>query len=1485
MIPVKCTKDHVCGGTKWTTADGQEVPECVPGCEADDEGCDVRTNQISELSCQVPDVVGGEIKLSTDGVVTVGSSGILICDRGKVYERDGLVSKQTTIVCAAIEKQAMIIGTNGGNVIHGCKDGCMSDVDCDQEEQYCDMKDFVCKHRLTCSLHRLALLDWIVEDSYVKSPVNGDRLKVRCSNTSKTNTHSVAVCSPYGWITSDNEPLKPCRLETCKSNEECNKDLVCSTVDGYCVQCLTNDDCSKSSHCEDGYCEDNCNSDDNCRNPDKPNCLLGRCLECKTSAECRHPERSICSSDHVCIDKCITNQDCQGSQACNSDKNCVECVDDSHCEQGYHCRNQICEMSCRSDSDCFDRGTRKVCTVSSRCEECSDHHHCNGSTVNCDLETMTCKRKCTSKHDCANDEYCKEGRCKTKCRSDDHCSENHHCDVYTGLCQTCTSNDHCNATEKCQKNQCVHCEDCTDQGTSCITNKDCGTGKYCNYIKQCVDAEVCNLDADCPEDRNKCHDSRCIRPCELSEGGCQSDVTTCNSNEDCVDGKYCNNNKQCVDAEVCTLDADCPEDRNKCNNLRCIRPCELSEGGCKSNVTTCNANEDCGNGKYCNDSKQCVDAEVCTLDADCPEDKNKCHDSRCTRPCELSEGGCQSNVTTCNSNEDCVDGKYCNDINQCVDAEVCTSDVDCPDDKNKCHNSRCIRSCELSEGGCKSNVTNCNANEDCLTGKYCNDDKQCVDAEVCNLDADCPEDRNKCHNLRCIKPCELSEGGCNSNVTTCNANEDCVDGKYCNNDNECVDVEVCTLDADCPEDRNKCHNLRCIKPCELSEGGCNSNVTTCNANEDCVDGKYCNNDNECVDVEVCTLDADCPEDRNKCHNLRCIRPCDLSEGGCKSNVTTCNANEECGNGKYCNNNNQCVDSGVCASDADCPEDRNKCHDSRCIRPCELSEGGCQSDVTTCNSNEDCVDGKYCNNNKQCVDVEVCTSDADCPEERNKCLDSRCIRPCELLEGGCKSNVTTCNSSEDCGNGKYCSDNKQCVDAEVCTLDTDCPEDRNKCHNLRCIRPCDLSEGGCKSNVTTCNANEECGNGKYCNNNNQCVDSGVCASDADCPEDRNKCHDSRCIRPCELSEGGCQSDVTTCNSNEDCVDGKYCNNNKQCVDAEVCTLDADCPEDRNKCHNSRCIRPCELSEGGCQSDVTTCNSNEDCVDGKYCNNNNQCVDSGVCASDADCPEDRNKCHDSRCIRPCELSEGGCQSDVTTCNSNEDCVDGKYCNNNKQCVDVEVCTLDADCPEDRNKCHDSRCIRPCELSEGGCQSNVTTCNANEECGNGKYCNDSKQCVDSEACTSDADCPEDRNKCNNSKCTRPQLTSCISDDDCADDHYCDNSDLCMALCKSDNDCTGGKHCLTESQVCFDCLQNDHCSIGEKCVDFECVTCNPGENCSRTTDEIGGSGFGESCNPGGCNSSQGLTCIDNVCQAQCHLPDLKALNATTESLTWGNS
>ena len=353
--------------------------------------------------------------------------------------------------------------------------------------------------------------------------------------------------------------------------------LVCDINQGRCVECLTATDCmDDATTCIDGVCEERlCMEDDECP-AGMPECTDTGCAPC-SGVVATGGEEGDCFAARGPDGESPRKDKPDGCSA----EEFVVALEDA----GYDIPTDGTPRQAIAD-DPVKRVTEGLCSVpfgnaGNAVSACELHDYCfaicGSSRAQCNLEFAarlleTCRGTYIT------------GPCLTAC--------NAMAVLYAGAVATASDESYI----KAQGRNCVCCPDrstdgtCDESvgesiynsrdcrgnfpnGTSCLTNNDCGSG-HCSVHGECA-PPICVSNIDCP--LNICNWGVCLaRP--LAEGSgcstsnaCESDVCTlgvcreCNRDDQCVASKHCNLLGDCVDdlgvGSPCTANGECRSGR------------------------------------------------------------------------------------------------------------------------------------------------------------------------------------------------------------------------------------------------------------------------------------------------------------------------------------------------------------------------------------------------------------------------------------------------------------------------------------------------------------------------------------------------------------------------------------------------------------------------------------------------------------------------------------------------------------------------------------------------------------------------------------------------------------------------------------------------------------------------------------------------------------------------------------------------------------
>ena len=550
-------------------------------------------------------------------------------------------------------------------------------------------------------------------------------------------------------------------------------------------------------------------------------------------------------------------------------------------------------------------------------------------------------------------------------------------------------------------------------------------GIACSQSAGTVGAD-CGNDGDC-QSGLVCFNSTCIDPAASS--------TNCIVDAQCPAGSICLNGKCGQGPTSCQTDEECGEGE-QCVSLTCVDTSQNPDPDCETD-------EECEEGKVCTKGA-CVDPDlppVCENDEDCGDGEVCAEDGQC----EAEE------TPACESDEDCDEGTCNTETGDCeTESVACVEDVDC-DDENSCTGDTC------EEQACVHNVLPdqgcCEVNEDCMD-KTCMlpecTDNQCDYAEVedcCLIDHDC-EDGNPLT----VDTCEAYQ--CSHKLANCINDAECDDDNPCTfdscKDGACENVSsadplCCGKDTDCDDGNQQTKDFCVNGQCKFTDG-----LQSCDSDADCVDANPCT-DEACiagvcsdgwVDVPECQCitDQDCLGNKGGVCGLFQMGPSAIATFctnvvGAKKGGALCDDDLECKSG-YCVplQSGEQICFGGCESDLDC-DGTATCGAINFGLPGQdepLSIPACVQPAVGCDGDKDCPEGELCfpsadpqkpetlhticlgqqgNGNKS--PGAICGADSDC-------MSSLCV---DLFEKDIMICWAACKADADCPQGLYCYPNQ------------------------------------------------------------------------------------------------------------------------------------------------------------------------------------------------------------------------------------------------------------------------------------------------------------------------------------------------------------------------------------------------------------------------------------------------------------------------------
>ena len=598
--------------------------------------------------------------------------------------------------------------------------------------------------------------------------------------------------------------------------------------------CKTDEDCKEGEGCAEnlGVCLEKCVSAEDC--PDNSfRCEGGLCFEvvdaeCKEVGDCDSPEPCETLESAECVEG-----ECSYSELACNDPPGRECVNNDSTLRVYTktgvCDPEIgeciydytdipcteCTVNCLENDPCQDIV----------CEDTNGGCRINGvclptSPPTCQYENAPINTVCDREGSAegVGDGYCNEGICGDKVQI------------------SCTQNSEC-APETCVGGYCRNQAELygtCDPGDSA----DCENGLECKQeicLKE--NGETCSTNDECAE---TCINSSCASlsnssgPCDSGNGG---------DDDDCSAGLFCNDGV-CETSPSCNQNSECSGD-NTCIGGYCRS--RASTGG------TCDVGDDadCVSGNLCaNGVCLLQNGQTCTSNSSCA---NVCINGACSSKSDTG-GLCDTD----DLGADCLEGHMCSGSKcRLLDGQTgCATDEDC---LNTCVQGTCGPLVGL--GGVCDSPGDCSGGLDCYNGyclggngQSCNDNSECVNTCILNLCSDQSSTTGYCDSGDdddCLPGHECEGSQCLlGNGRTCTSNAQCINTcllgecnyradtlEYCDSgdDDDCVPGHLCTSNkCRLTEGQNCNHNDECVEVC--INGSCSGLAgvgSACDEHEDC----------------------------------------------------------------------------------------------------------------------------------------------------------------------------------------------------------------------------------------------------------------------------------------------------------------------------------------------------------------------------------------------------------------------------------------------------------------------------------------------------------------------------------------------------------------------------------------------------------------------------------------------------------------------------
>lgn len=627
---------------------------------------------------------------------------------------------------------------------------------------------------------------------------------------------------------------------SCLTARDCPLGQICvgnaceALEGGNSTRCTANDDCGIGEFCDATGA-----------------CTKLQIVNCTDDSACP-PHQRCQMSTNACVDgarSCADSTQCQQiGQHCDPlRRQCVQCLNTTHCPTGWNCDNGACvdpngSTMCSGDSEC--RPPFTVCATDTCVPGCGQPggQSCGNGFI-CDSGTGRCREgmvQCQGDAQCGPPaSICESMQCIGGCGQPGglQCTGGNVCNAMTGRCEqnnACSQDNQCNPPQMiCENSQCTL--GCAQPGG--IT---CSVGTVCDTATgRCVRvAGPCMADGDCGPPAMVCDNMQCIGGC-TEVGGLQCNGnTTCNATTGrCDPGQN----------PLCTSDAQCAPPSTICDTIsgNCIAGCQTS--GCAANET-CNPTTGRCAMTQTPPGGTNLDA-TCTLNTDC--DSRVCFD--------LGQGFGNRCVQSCGAASDCPMGFTCYDFNgakMCLSTSVFTGATFNTPAGGQCANGgQCQSNFCPAGGGGRVCVDTCTESNECNGGQCrwyevtpdrfiaaCNGPQgNLQDGASCTTDVQCRS--GSCLNNACAKLC--------SSTNSCSAGETCVVANY----SICV-AEVIGLCL--------AFQPNFVKGCVAGPHGNDPVGASCTGFSNCRSGLCHTGISQCTDV--CSTDADCPG-THKCNVL------------------------------------------------------------------------------------------------------------------------------------------------------------------------------------------------------------------------------------------------------------------------------------------------------------------------------------------------------------------------------------------------------------------------------------------------------------------------------------------------------------------------------------------------------------------------------------------------------------------------------------------
>jgi hypothetical protein len=405
-----------------------------------------------------------------------------------------------------------------------------------------------------------------------------------------------------------------------------------------------------------------------------------------------------------------------------------------------------------------------------------------------------------------------------------------------------------------------------------------------------------------------------------------------------------------------------------------------------------------------------------------------------------------------------------------------------------------------------------------------------------------------------------------------------------------------------------------------------------------------------------------------------------ADGDGDSGPRTCETDEQCEDGRSCTRDHCDRSVGTCSHEPD---------DGACPplvdRPCQ--QWRCQPDALLIDPATGCTlvdrDGASCEDAFPCRTGEVCVGarcdpDSGTPtcDDRIPCTDDGCLRGICLEVEPRHERCTEPART-------WCDPNAGCVEPPQCDVSRGC-DDGRACNGMElCI------EGRCVSGEP-----RRCDDGIACTED-RCVEpDGSCAFepvDSMCEEDANPCTRSGC----DL-ERGCGAPAepgASCEGTFACRIGETCDGAGSCDPASG--SDERCLADTDPCTTASCLEPI-----GCVVEAIGCGPEDGCCPAGGCGwvADPDCAACDPYWPDGDCPDWCTQANDLDCCTagPCLGERDGCCPSRPCGYDDPDCTE---CQARPCQPEPDLCCPET-CKETASTDHDCCQMQPCHLSDACC-----------------------------------------------------------------------------------------------------------------------------------------------------------------------------------------